>query len=199
MPRKKYEPKIITLDTETIGLDGALKRIAIYDGKEVTYGYTFPEVEWKLNRLYDEGYLPHVYIHNADFDLRKIPEIFEKGNVLWNTTRKISNRYAKLTCKKYTIHDSFKIFPQSLANLSRDFDLEHGKLDLWSAVQETYPNQYENHVDFLNRCDPDDPLYLEYLGYDVISLYELIGKLMEISKLETEDFVRILSTAGRCR
>lgn len=199
MPRKKYEPKIITLDTETIGLDGALKRIAIYDGKEVTYGYTFPDVEWKLNRLYDDGFLPHVYIHNADFDLRKIPEIFEKGNVLWNTTRKISNRYAKLTCKKYTIHDSFKIFPQSLANLSRDFDLEHGKLDLWSAVQETYPGQYENHVDFLNRCDPDDPLYLEYLGYDVISLYELIGKLMEISKLETEDFVRILSTASLSR
>ncbi len=199
MARKKYEPKIITLDTETNGLDGALRRIAIYDGKEVTYGFTFRDIEWKLEEFYKAGFLPEIYIHNADFDLRKMPEIFELGNVLWNTTRKIGNRYAKLTCKRYTIHDSMKIFPKSLAALSKDFDLEHGKLDLWDAVQTRYPGQYKDHVDFLARCDLNDDLYLEYLGYDVISLYELIQKLMEISKLEAEEFVRIMSTASLSR
>lgn len=199
MARKHYKPKIITLDTETIGLDGDLRRIAIYDGKEVTYGFTFRDIEWKLEEFYKAGFLPEIYIHNADFDLRKLPEIFELGNVLWNTTRKIANRYAKLTCKHYTIHDSMKIFPKSLAALSKDFDLEHGKLNLWDAVQARYPGQYKDHVDFLARCDLNDDLYLEYLGYDVISLYELIEKLMEISKLEVEEFVRILSTASLSR
>lgn len=199
MAKKSRKPKIITLDTETIGLDGALKRIAIYDGKDVTYGYKFPDIEWKLEEWYQDGFFPEIYIHNADFDLRKMPEIFEKGNVLWNTTKKIVNRYAKLTCKHYTIHDSIKIFPKSLASLSKDFDLEHGKLDLWQAVQDRYPGQYSDHVDFLTRCAPDDSLYLEYLGYDVISLYELIEKLMEISKLGVDEFVRILSTASLSR
>ena len=199
MPRKVRPPKIITLDTETIGLDGDLKRIAVYDGTEVIYGYTFEDVEWKIIGFFEAGFLPHVYVHNMDFDLRKIQSIFRKGNVLWNSTRKIGNRYAKLTCKKYVFHDSFKIVPEALSSLSKNFELEHGKLDLWEAVQERYPGEYENHVDFLNRCHPDDELYLEYLGFDVISLYELIEKLMEIAKLEPEDFVRILSTASLSR
>lgn len=199
MPRKVRDPKIITLDTETIGLEGYLKRIAVYDGQAVTYGYTFDDVEWKIEEYYQAGFMPHVYVHNMDFDLRKIQSIFRRGNVLWNTTRKIGNRYAKLTCIHYTFHDSFKILPQALATLSKDFDLEHGKLDLWAAVQEQYPGEYSDHVDFLNRCHPDNPLYLEYLGYDVISLYELIEKLMEIAKLEPGDFVKIMSTASLSR
>ena len=199
MPRKKRDVKIITLDTETIGLDGPLKRIAIYDGSKVHYGYTFADIEPQLDFYYEQGYFPEIYIHNADFDLRKLPEIFRKGNVLWNTTRKINNKYARLTCKHYTIHDSFKIFPSSLASISKDFDLKHGKLDLWDAVQKAYPGQYTDHVDFLNRCDRDDPLYLEYLGYDVISLYEALEKVMEIAKLTPADFTKIMSTASLSR
>lgn len=193
------EIKIITLDTETIGLDGALKRIAIYDGLEVTYGYKYKDILPRLDWYYEMGYDVHVYIHNMDFDLRKLPEVFEGGNVLWNKTKKIGNRYARLVCKKYTMHDSFKILPSSLEKLSRDFELTHGKLDLWEEVQKTYPNQYTDKVDFLNRCDPDDKVYLEYLGYDVISLYELIYKMIEISKLSEEDFVKVMSTASLSR
>lgn len=193
------DPKIITLDTETIGLDGDLKRIAIYDGQTVFYGYTFEDVEWKIIEYYNNGFFPHVYVHNMDFDLRKIQSIFRRGNVLWNTTRKIGGRYAKLTCSYYTFHDSFKILPQALSKLSKDFDLDHGKLDLWEEVKKTYPGQYSDHVDFMSRCHQDDPLYLEYLGYDVIALYELVEKLMSISKLEVSEFVRILSTASLSR
>lgn len=196
---KIREPKIITLDTETVGLDGALKRIAIYDGLTITYGYTFPDVEWKLIEYYEDGYMPIVYIHNLDFDARKIPELFRRGNVLWNTTRKINNRYAKITCVKYTVKDSFKILPQSLDSLSKDFELDHGKLDLWEEVQKAYPGEYRDKLDYFSRCHRDDPLYIEYLGYDVISLYELLEKLMEISKLAPEDFVRIMSTASLSR
>lgn len=196
MPRKTREPIILTLDTETIGLDGALKRIAIYDGVKVTRGYTFDDVLPEIERYYNDGYMPRVFIHNADFDLKKLPQVFERGNVVWSRTKLIGNKYARVHCKKYVIQDSFKLLPNSLKNLSRDFELEHGKKDLWEEVQKVYPGQYVDHVDFLSRCDPDDPLYLEYLDYDVISLYELIMKLMEISKIPLADFVKLLSTAS---
>ena len=43
--RKKRPVKILTLDTETEGFAGNLKRIAVCDGKKVTYGYTFLDIE----------------------------------------------------------------------------------------------------------------------------------------------------------
>ncbi len=196
MSTKKRVPKIITLDTETIDLDGELKRIAVYDGKRVLYGYTFPDIEWLIEHYYNLGYMPHIYIHNADFDMRKTPEIWEKGNVVWSRTKKIGTKYAKVTCRHYVIHDSFKLLPMALAKLSKDFDLEHGKLDLWKEVQQRYPQQYAGLVDFLNRCHPDNPLYLEYLGYDVLSLYELIYKLIEVSGIPEEQIIGCLSTAS---
>ena len=196
MAKNTRPPKIITLDTETINLDGVLKRIAVYDGTEVTYGYTFPDVEWKIEEWYNKGFLPHIYIHNADFDLRKVPEVWERGNVVWGRTKKIGNKFARVTCKHYHIHDSLKLLPFSLEKLSKDFDLEHGKLDLWDEVQKEYPGIYTDKVQFLADCDRDDPIYLKYLGFDVISLYELLEKLMDVSGIPLEDFVGLLSTAS---
>lgn len=199
MPRKKRQPLMMTLDTETIGLSGALKRIAIYDGNEVVYGYTFRDVEWKIIEYYNKGFRPYVYIHNLDFDARKIPEIFERGNILWNQTRKIGNKYATIQCTKYTIKDSLKILASSLERLSYDFEVEHGKMDLWEEVQKAYPGQYKDKGDFFERCDKDDPIYVKYLGYDVISLYEVLQKVMELAKLELDEFVHIMSTASLSR
>ena len=196
---KKRPVKILALDTETIGLDGALKRIAIFDGETVTDGYIFADVSHVIEKYYKMGFMPHVYIHNADFDLRKMPEVFERGNVVWSMTKKIGGKFAKVTCKHYVIHDSYKILPKSLAKLSEDFELEHGKLDLWEEVQRVYPDRYTDHVDFLSNCDPDDPIYVKYLHYDVISLYELLDKLCEVAKLDHEQLVHILSTASLSR
>ena len=196
MPRKKREPLLVTLDTETIGLDGDIKRIAIYYGQEVIYGYTFADIEPLLIDLYKRGYHPHVYIHNLEFDLRKLGNIFRKENVNWNTTKMVNGKYVILTCKHYTLHDSFKLLPMSLAKLSEDFGLEHGKMDLWEEVEKEYPGQYENHVDFLSRCDPDNEIYLKYLGYDVISLYELMEKLMEVTGFSLKEMITKISTAS---
>lgn len=192
----KKPPKIFTLDTETIGLDGPLKRIAIYDGETIAFGQCFGDVKWILEKWFDAGAMPHVYIHNADFDLRKIPEIFERGNVVWARTKKIGTKYAKVVCKNYVIHDSFKLLPFSLDKLSKDFGLEHGKLDLWEQIQQRCPGEYTDKVDFFNRCPANDPLYVEYLGYDVVSLYELIYKLIDVSGISEEDIVGCLSTAS---
>lgn len=191
--------KIVTLDTETYnGLIGALKRIAIFDGEKVTYGYNFLDIEPELIRL-SKKYKVHIYIHNLEFDARKIPEIFEKERIEWGKSFIINNKFATISCKNYVIHDSFKILPMSLSKLSKDFGVEHGKLNLWEEVQKRYPNEYDDIVDFLDRCDIDDELYLEYLGYDVISLYEILMKIIDISGLATKDFVKRISTASLSR
>lgn len=197
MGRKKRVNKLFTLDTETIGLEGDIKRIAIYDGERIEYGYSFRDVIWVMEKAYKEGFMPHCYIHNLEFDIRKGMEVvFEKGNVVWHNTKVLNGRYAVIACKQYIFHDSFRLLPMSLAKLSKSFDLKHGKMDLWKAVQEAYPAQYKNVVDFFERCDKDDPIYMEYLGYDVISLYELIEKFMEVSKLSFDELVQCLSTAS---
>ena len=198
--RKKKPIKLITLDTETYnGLIGGLKRIAIYDGVKVHYGYTFADIEPLLIAYKDDGFDVHIYIHNLEFDARKIPEIFEKSRIVWEKCFIINGKFATITTKNYTIHDSFKILPMSLAKLSKDFGVEHGKLDLWEEVQNRYPNQFTDIVDFLDRCDIDDSLYLEYLGYDVISLYEILQILMNVSGVSLHDFVKKLSTASLSR
>lgn len=198
MPRKK-PIKIVTLDTETYnGLIGGLKRIAIYDGEKKTYGYTFSDIEPELLSL-AKKFTVEIYVHNLEFDARKIPEIFEKDRVQWGKCFVINNKFATVSCKKYTFHDSFKILPMGLKKLSEDFEVTHGKLDLWEEVQTRYPGEYKDLVDFLDRCDKDDPLYLEYLGYDVISLYEVVMKLIEISGLEVSEFVKKISTASLSR
>lgn len=196
---KKKPIKIMTLDTETYnGLIGDLKRIAIYDGNTVTYGYTFLDVEQEILRQ-ARKYEIHIYIHNLEFDARKIPELFSNDRIEWGKSFAINNKLCTIKTKKYTIHDSLKILPMSLKKLSKDFDVEHGKLDLWDEVQKTYPDQYTDIVDFLDRCDIDDELYLRYLGYDVISLYEILIKIIEISGLELKDFVKRISTASLSR
>lgn len=201
MAKVKKECKIITLDTETYnGLLGKLKRIAIYDGEQVYYGYSYADVE-PIILNYALVYDVHIYVHNFEFDMRKIPELFNGKKIIWKRSLFINGKVATLKCKKYTIHDSFKILPESLAKLSgkKGFNVEHGKLSLWDAVQEKYPNQYSNAVDFLDRCNVDDKLFLEYLGYDVISLYEVLQKVIELSGLDEREFVKCVSTASLSR
>ena len=198
---KKVKPvKLFTLDTETYnGLFGGLKRIAIYDGIKVIYGYTFEDIEKEMIKYYDLNYDVHVYIHNIEFDARKLPAIFEPDRIDWSGCVVINGKLTTIKCKKYTFHDSFKLLPMSLKKLSKDFGVEHAKLDLWQEVQKLYKNEYTDIVDFLDRCDVDNELYLKYLGYDVISLYEILEKIMSITGIKVEDFVKRISTASLSR
>lgn len=201
MGKKKVKPiKLITLDTETYnGLIGDLKRIAIYDGKKVYYGYKFEDIEPILDNYNNAGYSVEIYIHNMEFDLRKIPIVFNKDRIVWNQSLIINGKVAKIQNKNYCFHDSFKILPMGLSKISKGFGVEHGKLDLWEEVEKRYPGEYKDIVDFLDRCDIDNELYLEYLGYDVMSLYEVLEKLMEISGLTEHEFVKCVSTSSLSR
>lgn len=209
---KSKEVKILTLDTETYnGLLGKLKKIAIYDGSKVYYGNSFREIEPVILNYENLGYDVHIYIHNMEFDMRKIPELFEPGNIIWNKSLIISGKVAKIQCKHFCLHDSLKLFPMSLAKLSKDFKVEHGKLDLLEQVRNRYGTQYDitdakglvsnqlTLVNFLDKCPIDDPLFIEYLGYDVMSLYEVIEVFMGIAGLSPKDFVGRVSTASISR
>lgn len=192
--------KILTLDTETYnGLIGGLKRIAIYDGKKIYYGYQFSDVENILNNYRDAGYNVHVYIHNLEFDLRKIPIVFEPGRVEWKKSMIINNNIVKFVSNGITFQDSAALLPSSLADLSHDFNIEHSKIDLWDAVQSIYPGRYKNVVDFLDRCNVDDELFLRYLGYDVMSLYEIIYTIIKMMNIPVDKFVNIYTNSSLSR
>lgn len=194
--KKTAKPvKLYTLDTETIGLDGEMRLLAIYDGETVTYGFSFEEIEPIL--LADaKKYSVHIYVHNLDFDIRKLKDFFKLHDIIWKDSLVIDNRYATLSTKYFVIHDSFKLLPQSLKSLSEGFNVKHGKLDLWDAVQKEYPNQYKNHVDFLARCPIDNHLYREYLAYDVMALYEIISELSHVAGLDLSELVKRPTTAS---
>ena len=100
---KKQKPvKLFTLDTETYnGLFGGLKRIAIYDGNKVIYGYTFEEIEVELLKYYNLGYEVHVYIHNIEVDAMKLPAIFTKDRIDWSGCVVINGKLTTIKCKKY--------------------------------------------------------------------------------------------------
>lgn len=199
MARKKQKIKILTLDTETYnGLIGDLKKIAIYDGKQVYYGNNFNDIQHILVNYNMAGYKVHVYIHNMEFDVRKIWESI-RYEIDWKNSLAINGKLATLACNDYIFHDSFKLLPMSLKKLSEGFEIEHSKLDLWEECSKRYPDQYSDLVDFLDRCPLDDPLFIEYLGYDVISLYEIIMKLIELTGIEPDKFVRRVSTASLSR
>lgn len=191
--------KIYTLDTETYnGLIGKIKRIAIYDGKEITYGYNFSDI-YPYIKEQAKKYRVHIYIHNMEFDARKMPELFKKGFIIWEKSFILNGKIATITTNDFILHDSFRILPMSLSALSKGFQVTHAKLDLWAEVEKEYPNKYKDIVDFLDRCDKDNELYLRYLGYDVISLYEIIEKLQVISGIPLKDFVKRVSTASLSR
>lgn len=195
----KKEVKILTLDTETYsGLIGKLKKLAIYDGEKVTYGDSFTDIE-NLLIEYSKIYKLIIYVHNLEFDSRKIPEIWDKKHIKWSGCLTINNKIATIKNKYWEIKDSFKILPLSLRELSKEFNVEHGKLDLWTEVQKIYPNQYTDVVDFLDKCKTDDKLFLKYLGYDVMSLYEIIEKLIQISGVTKNQFTKIVSTSSLSR
>lgn len=200
MSKREKKVKLLTLDTETYnGLIGELKKIAIYDGQKVYYGNSFKDVEPVIINYNKLGYEVHIYIHNMEFDMRKIPELFDKNNIIWKKSLFINGKVAKVSCKHYILHDSLKILPMSLSKLSKGFNVTHGKLDLWEQVEKQYPNQYKDIVDFLDRCEIDNPLYLEYLGYDVMSLYEVLQVLIDLTGMSLADFVSKVSTASISR
>lgn len=198
MPRKKKDIKLITLDTETLGFEGSIKRIAMYDGVEIFRGYCFKDLLPQLEEWQKE-YQLEIYVHNLDFDLRKMPEIWTPGNVKWTKTKIILNKYALVSCQHYNIHDSYRLLPFSLDSLSKDFEVSHAKKDLMSDVRRVHGNKYKDKEDFFINCDKDDPVYIEYLDYDVISLYEILQKVMQLAKIDLKDFIKIISTASLSR
>ncbi len=191
--------QFLTLDSETYGLEGQVRRLAIYDGKDVYHTFNFKEMILYINKYLKYTKQVHIYIHNLEFDLRKIMNEIEKDKILWEECLFINNRFVKFVTEDFILHDSFALLPISLKQLSKDFDIKEGKKDLWEIISTEYPNIFENIGDYFNNCLLDDYYYIEYLEYDVISLYRILKRFCKKLHIHYKDLFTILTTSSLSR
>ncbi len=112
--KKKDKPiRIMTLDTETRGLDGAIFRAGLYDGRQY---WAFDDIQDILQviRNHSEKYKCHVYIHNADFDLSKFFQ-YIATDVDYSKSIFINNVAVVIPLSHSIIfHCSYRLLPSSL-------------------------------------------------------------------------------------
>lgn len=202
--------KIFTLDTETRGLFGQVFRVGVYDGDQTIKTNTYQEIKNMFDKYTDE-YECHVYIHNLDFDLAKlakelVPEVKFSDSIF------IENNVAVFRSANIILHDSMKLLPGSLDSISKSFNLkEKAKIDLsdhifyngYAVDQDGKPIKLRKHMNkrmslgnYFENVPADEKELNEYLDSDLISLYEIIMQVIEISGIDVEDFVTCPTTAS---
>lgn len=182
---------IWTLDTETRGLFGEIFRIGLYNGTDYYHGYKLDDV-YHVFALF-EDYEHHVFIHNLDFDLSKMAEELLK-DVSFEDSIFIHNNIATFHTGGITFHDSLKLLPSSLKQLSEDFNLgEASKISLEDHLKE---HGYKDEKDYFERVDPDEPMLNLYLEHDCTSLYKIIMEVIKISGLDKPTFLKCPTTAS---
>ena len=139
----KLPVRLLTLDTETRGLNGQIFKVGIFDGVEYFDSDSFIEIQNYLLDL-SIAYELHIYVHNLDFDLSKIADYLQ-GEIKFKNSLFIQNRATTVVTPLAIFHDSYSILKGSLESLCEDFGLaEKGKLD------------------FIPVLEKDDPKYLVY-------------------------------------
>lgn len=192
--KKKDKPiRIMTLDTETRGLDGAIFRAGMYDGKHYWDSDDIRDLI-QIIRNQSERYMCHVYIHNADFDLSKFFQ-YIVDDVDFTKSIFINNVAVMIPLNdNITFHCSYRLLPSSLEKLSKDFGLEDdGKMDLEDVIKE---QGYKDKTDYFMRVPADDPILNEYMEKDCTSLHKILMIILEVSGLYKRDFVKCPTVAS---
>lgn len=174
-PTNKEEYKALPQDTafadfETDGLGGDFiyggivdmysDEVSFYSSMEAFIDLIFP--------IYSEGSIESdyskVYFHNLEYDGRYIIDILVKRNISFEIINRCQ-RLMIIKIGKFMFIDSYALLMDSLANLSRVFtpEYEKKKLDL-------------NEVTF----DPNNPLHIEYLTFDCLSLKYIMIRCREL-------------------
>lgn len=205
--------KILTLDTETDGLFGPIKRIGVFDGTRYYTGTRVCDVTHVFT-YYSMDYDVHVYVHNLDYDIAKMAKEFVQGQRL-DRSIFINNNVAVYTTTvnndmnadgldirpcPIVFHDSMKILQGSLEANCRDWGLkdDEGKVDILQHIDDLGWTVYDERGDvdveatkdyYFQHVDPDEPEYNHYLEFDCRSLYTLIDRVMALSGLPAEDFI----------
>lgn len=224
--RSENPPKIFTLDTETRGFFGEVFRVGFYTGEKYYAANTVKQLIPIIQR-YAEKYDCHIFVHNLDYDLAKmamevVPKadlknsIFINNNVTIFQTSLINGQTTEepeIISQPIVFHDSLKLIPGALMNISRDFkiDVQKAKIDLtdhifelgWALDDNGNPTKdrekYNKKLSegyYFEHVDPLEPELNEYLKNDCMALYEIVKTLWELSGLPLEEFLKCPTTAS---
>ena len=101
----KLPIRLLTLDTETRGLNGQIFKVGIFDGVEYFDSDSFIEIQNYLLDL-SIAYELHIYVHNLDFDLSKIADYLQ-GEIRFKNSLFIQNRATTVVTPFAIFHDSY--------------------------------------------------------------------------------------------
>lgn len=200
---------LASFDCETRGLFGEIFRIGYYDNENGYQNfYNMKEFIEHIYRIEEE--LPEVsyvnkrgnvklrkdflniYAFNLEFDLGKLlqsqAEYGNLFNIEFGKSLIINGSFntCKLKGKNIFLKDIYPIVNSSLEKSGKDFELKTFKKDLRVLEKDKY----------FKTVDANDKELLEYLKADVISTYELTEKIIALSKLTEEEFVKCPTVAS---
>lgn len=136
------------------------------DTGEFVIGATYPPLIFHETPESMGNYIKCVggrfYFHFLDFDLKYIVSSLMPCRVIARNHKPLL--VFPIEGRKWEIVDSFALLPDSLENLTRNFDVEHKKLER--------PSQIRNNEEVRN-----------YLKHDVMGLYEVLVRFFELTGL----------------
>ena len=188
---------IMVMDTETRGLYGDIFLVGCFDGVNYNQFFTGKEFLQYLNHIDMGDEEISVYCFNLDFDLSKLITENNKNFTLTGETifeidyKKslvINNRFhtARLLGTRITLRDLYPLVNTSLDKACKDFNLKTKKIDLAIEDKQKY------FMEVSATC----PKLQEYLKYDVLSTWELLQTLVDLSGLPIEKFVKCPTLAS---
>lgn len=198
---------LATYDTETRGLFGKIFRVGYYD-KVNGYKNFYNGIEFFKHIMEIAKGLPektvirrkkevivqdtlYVYCFNLEFDFKKILAEFRakrfKVKIDYNNSLIIDGKFHNVKIEDMNIIfcDLYPIVQCSLDQASKSFDLDVKKLEIKGSKDE-----------YFKKVSADDKELCEYLKADVLSTYELLTKIMNMSMLVEDDFVRCPTVAS---
>ena len=175
------EYRVVALDTETAGMAGPIRLCGWMDiwGERPILG-TIKEF---MDDVTSSPIRTIVYAHNmAGFDLAKILQAMPTLQIDFTRSLLINGKLVVTFSKGYQnleFRDSFYIARQSLASLSKAFELDDsGKMDLSDIIGKG--KQYPSKEVYFKTVPIDDVRYREYLSRDVIALARIIQKMYDL-------------------
>lgn len=184
-----FKSMVGTLDLETRGLTGPIVVGAIHVGADgrtaeadwVTEGTCFFETAEQLRELFATIQPRILYIHNLEFDLRKLIKHW-KIRVDWRGGHLVvAGKVVRIQLRDYDIElrDSLAMLPGKLRDLVMDFGV---------GIKGFMPD--------MDDAEPGDPRLLDYLRGDVEQLYKLVERVYEMSGLSLDQFLKATTAAG---
>lgn len=188
-PVDPYYPTVIDIETDDVNVIGVgfgwfdgYERFESFDEWIEFYAYLYTEQTDKTKR----SSLRKIYAHNgAGFDWLFFIEWARQSSKLNGMEFFASESFPiganiKIEGHPHVIRlrDSYRLLPQSLANLTKTFPVEHTKIDITELVPELNGMHPKDRYAYLKRTNPT--LFWEYLEYDVKGLQQVIYSFWEM-------------------